>query len=97
MTCSQTAERFAVGLASIVRWSFTLEAKAYHCEKGFKIALETLAEDVHDLPDGYQYERADRFGVTPKAIWQALRKLGVRYKKSDAPFQGGRRRTASLP
>ncbi len=38
---------------------------------------------VRDHPDAYQHERAARFGVTPKAIWQALRKLGVTYKSEE--------------
>jgi hypothetical protein len=35
-----------------------------------------------DYPDAYQYERAARFGVCPKAIWYALGRLGVTYKKA---------------
>ena len=96
LTFSQTAKRFSVGIASLVRWSGKLEPKAYRRERGLKIDLEKLAQDVRKHPDAYQYERAARFGVTPKAIWQALRKLGVTYKKiPDAP-KGGRRRTAHL-
>ena len=97
LTFLETAERFAIGIASVVRWSGKLEPKAYHQERGLKIDLEQLAQDVREDPDAYQYERAARFGVTPKAIWQALRKLGVTYKKSDAASEGGRRRAACLP
>lgn len=97
LTFSETAERFSVGIASLVRWSGRIEIKLYERKKGLKIDLEALAQDVRDHPDAFQYERAARFGVTPKAIWQALRKLGVTYKKSDAASEGGRRRTASLP
>ena len=93
----ETAERFAVGIASLVRWNKEIEPKIYRRERGLKIDLETLAQDVSDTPDAYQYERAVRFGVTPKAIWQALRKLGVTYKKSHAAPESGRRRTAVLP
>ena len=35
-----------------------------------------------DHPDACQYDRAARFDVTPKAIWQALGKPGVTYKKA---------------
>jgi hypothetical protein len=34
-----------------------------------------------DRPDDFQYERAARFGICQKSIWQALRKLGVTHKK----------------
>ncbi len=96
LTFSEAAERFSVGIASLVRWSGKIEPKPYRRKKGLKIDLEELAQDVRDHPDAYQSERAARFGVTPKAIWQALRRLGVTYKKSDATSEGGRRRTACL-
>lgn len=97
LTFGHAARRFSVGIASLVRWSKEIEPKIYRREKGLKIDLEHLRQDVCDYPDAYQYERAARFKVTPKAIWQALRKLGVTYKKiPDAP-QGERRRKAYLP
>ena len=96
LTFSQAADRFSVGIASLVRWSAKLEPKEYRRERGLKIDLEKLAQDVRDYPDAYQYERAARFGVTPKAIWQALRKLGVTYKKNPHAPQGERRQTAIL-
>ena len=68
LTFSQAAERFAVGIASLVRWSAKLEPKEYKRARGLKIDLEMLAQDVRDFPDAYQYERAGRFGVTPKAF-----------------------------
>ena len=68
---SETAERFAVGIASVMRYNKDIESKAYRREKVLKIDLEKLAQDVCDDPDAYQYQRAARFCVTPKAIWQA--------------------------
>ncbi len=97
LSFAQTAERFSVGIASVKRWSKRLDPKPYERRKIRRIDPEKLAQDVRDHPDAYQYERAARFGVTPKAIWQALRKLGVTHKKSDAASEGGRRRTAHLP
>lgn len=97
LTFGHAARRFSVGIASLIRWSKEIEPKIYRREKGLKITLEALRQDVRDYPDAYQYERAARFRVTPKAIWQALRKIGVTYKKTpDAP-EGGRRRSASFP
>ncbi len=97
LTFAETAERFSVGIASVTRWAKTPEPKSTREGRPRKIDLEKLAQDVRDDPDAYQYERAARFGVTPKAIWQALRKLGVTYKKIAGPSEGGRRRTACLP
>ena len=82
LTFGHAARRFSVGIASLVRWSKKIEPKIYRREKGLKIDLENLRQDVRDYPDAYQYERASRFKVTPKAIWQALRKLGVTDRKS---------------
>lgn len=97
LTFAATAARFSIGIASLVRWSKQIEPKAYVRRRGLKIDLDALARDVRDHPDAYQHERAARFGVSRKAIWQALRKLGVTHKKSPAAPEGGRRRTACLP
>ncbi len=97
LTFAQASERFGVGIASLTRWSKQVEPKATRENRPRKIDLDKLAKDVKTYPDAYQYERAVRFGVTPKAIWQALRKLGVTYKKSLSPSQGGRSQTYCLP
>ena len=84
LTFAETADRFAVGIASVVRWGGKPKPKPkpYRRERDLKIDPDALALDVRDHPDAYQYQRAARFAVTPKAIWQALRKLGVTYKKA---------------
>ena len=96
MSFAQAADLFSVGIASIKRWSNRLEPKPYAHKKPRKLDPDKLAQDVRDHPYASQYERAARFGVTPKAIWQALRKLGVTYKSPEAA-EGGRRQTACLP
>ncbi len=96
LTFEETAARFGVGIASIVRWSSRIEPDQSKPRKR-KIDLQELARDVEQYPDDYQYERAKRFGVTPKAIWSALKKLGVTYKKSPQTSKGGRSQTYSLP
>ena len=97
LTFEETSERFCVGIASLKRWSKRISPKPYERKKIRKLDPDKLAQDVLDRPDDYQYERAARFGVCQESIWQALRKLGVTHKKSDAPSQGGRLCTASLP
>jgi len=97
LTFLQASQRFGVGIASLTRWSKQVEPKATRENRPRKIDLEKLARDVETYPDAYQYERAARFGVTPKAIWQALRKLGVTYKKSPSSSEGGRGQTYGLP
>ena len=97
MSFAQVSDRFSVGIASVKRWSKRLEPKPYERRKIRKIDPEHLTQDVRDYPDAYQYEHVARFGVTPKAIWQALKKLNITYKKSTATSEGRRKRQAILP
>ena len=96
LSIAQVAKRFGVGVSSVVRWLKDIHPKPAKTRKR-KIDLEALAQDVRDYPDDFQYERAQRFGVTQKAIWGALKKLRVTYKKNAQTSQSGRRRTACLP
>lgn len=95
LTYEQTSSRFNVGIASLTRWNNNIKPKDYVRVKR-KLDIEKLKEDVKNNPDDFQYERAKRFGVCPKAIWQALRKIGITYKKSPAPSKAGRRKTCGL-
>jgi transposase len=97
LTFEQVAERFSIGIASVVRWSNNAEIKPYVRVKHRKIDPDLLAADIEQYPDAYQFERAERFGVCQKAIWQALRRLEVTYKKNTEASQGERRQTALLP
>ena len=45
-------------------------------------------------PDAYQYERAVRLGVSQRAIGNALKRLGISYKKNTQASESGRNRTA---
>ena|SRR5690349_4368778 len=95
LTVKETAARFQIGVATVSRWLRRIEVQ--QCKQRHrKIDKAALIQDMKDFPEAYQYERAARFGVCPKAIWQALKKLGVTYKKNTAPSQSGRQRTAHL-
>ena len=76
LTLEQTSQRFGVGRASLCHWLRRLEPD--QCKpRNRKIDLVALAEDVREYPDAYLHERAERFGVVPNAIFEALRRLGV--------------------
>ena len=96
LTLEESSQRFGVGRASLTRWLTRLEPDQSKPRQR-KIDLEKLKQDVRDYPDAYQYERAARFGVATNAIWQALQKLNLTYKKSAQTSEGGRRHTAYLP
>jgi transposase len=81
LTIAEVAARFDVGVASVTRWVKNIHRKP----QGFrqrKIDLEGLRQAIRDYPDAYQYERAKRLGVAQNAIFLALKKLGVTYKKT---------------
>ncbi|ATW30787.1 hypothetical protein BJP41_09900 (plasmid) [Candidatus Williamhamiltonella defendens] len=92
----QTAQRFHRSTASITRWLKRIEPAPCSSRRR-KIDKEALIKDVEDYPDAYQRERAARFGVSPKAIWQALKRWGLTYKKNSASSQGRRRGTTAVP
>ena len=97
LTIAQVAARFGVGVASVVRWLKSPSPKETRNRKATKIDMAALERDVREHPDAFQYERAARFGVSQRGVGQALRRLGVTYKKNALPPQSKRRRTAELP
>ena len=90
---AKTAERFCVGLASIVRWAKKPEPQLTRYKPPLKINMEALKQDIEQHPDAYQYERAERLHVSKGGIWHALQRLGVTYKKNFESSQGGHRKT----
>src|ERR1700742_1769258 len=96
LSFSKVAERFGLARQSIYNWSQRLEEKQKRIKPATKIDMATLSEDIRQYPDGYQYERAARLGVSRQGIWHALRRLGVTYKKNPHAPQGGSRKTLCL-
>lgn len=96
LTIAEVADRFGVGVASVVRWLKDVHRKKQGFRKR-KIDMDVLRQDIADYPDAYQHERAARLGVTQNAIFLALKRLRVSYKKNVAAPQGKRRRPAYLP
>ena len=82
-----TAKRFGIGKASLVRWSKQIEAKKTRNKPATKIDMEALRQDVELNPDAYQYERAERFGVSQTGICYALKRLGISRKKKRFHIQ----------
>ena len=93
LSFAKVAKRFDVGLASVVRWSASIVPKKTRNKPTTKINMQALQKDILAYPDAYQYERAQRFGVSKNGIWHALRRLKVTYKKNPYAPQGGSRKT----
>lgn len=74
--------RFGVGKASVMRWLVELEPKKTRSKPATKIDMAHLQEDVTTYPDSFQYERAQRLGVSASGIRLALLRLKISYKKN---------------
>ena len=79
-----TAKRFGVGKASVVRWSKRIEAQPTRNKPATKINREALKQDVEQYPDAYQYERAQRVGVSQRGVGYALKRLRISHKKTPS-------------
>lgn len=82
LTYDETAKRFKIGKASLVRWNKEIEPKKRRNKPAIKIDMERLKADVISYPDSFQYERAARLGVSRSGIYWALKRLGISYKKN---------------
>jgi transposase len=82
LTLEETATRFGIGIASIVRWSNRLEPQLTRNKPATKIDMAALAKDLEMYPHAYQYERAERFKVSQRGIGNALKRLKISHKKN---------------
>jgi transposase len=82
LTYEETAKRFKIGKASLVRWNRELEPKKNRNKPSLKIDIAVLKADVINYPDSFHYERAARLGVSRSGIYWALKRLGISYKKN---------------
>ena len=78
-TIEATAKHFKIGTASIVRWAHKPEPQKRRDKAPTKLPDEVLRKDVEDYPDAYQYERAERLGVSEACVWTALKRLKITY------------------
>jgi len=82
LTYGEAAQRFGIGLATLMRWTKRLEPCATRNKPATKIDADALRRDVAQYPDAYQFERAQRLGVNANGIRKALQRLHFTRKKS---------------
>jgi transposase len=87
LTFSQTSKHFHIPMRTLFRWQRRIEPKTTRNKPATKIDMAALRKDVERYPDRYQYERAKDFGVTQGAIWFALQRLNISYKKNSVASQ----------
>ena len=81
LTYQETATRFGIGIASLVRWSKKLEPQDTRNKPATKIKPDELSNDIKTYPDAYIRERAARLKVSKSGIYDALKRLGISRKK----------------
>lgn len=90
LTFQETSARFRIGVATLFRWARRLEPKETRERTPRKIPDDVLRQQVEDHPDMYHYERARHFGVHPRSIGKALKRLGITRKKNQPASQSRR-------
>ena len=93
LSFAAAAERFGVGVASVVRWVKKPKPQTKRNKPPIKIKMDALKQDILLYPDAYHYERAERLHVSKNGIWHALKRLGVTYKKNSQSSKGRSRKT----
>ena len=96
LSFEEIAKRFGVGKSTVFRWSKQIEAQRTRNKPATKINMEALKQDVVQYPDAYQYERAQRLGVSQRGIGYALKRLGFSRKRTPVRKQGVQRKSVFL-
>lgn len=92
LSFSGISKKFNIGRNTIFSWTKKLHPQKHRDKKAIKIDRDKLVQDVKEYRDAYQYERAERLGVSRSGIQKALKKLRITYKKSFTTPEGKRRR-----
>jgi len=95
-TIKETAAHFQIGTASVSRWVHKQVPNKTRIKKPTKITDRALLKDVKKYPDAFQYERAERLGVSKTGINHALKRLKISYKKNSATSKGRRKGTYKI-
>jgi len=83
LSFQEASDRFGINIRTLFRWQKNIEPKLTRDKEATKLDMEALVEDVEKYPDAYQYERAERFGVSKSCIHYALKRLKISCKKNS--------------
>ena len=81
MSYAEAAEFYTLSPTTIQNWKRRIHSKTTRQTKPYKIPDDVLLNDVKEHPDDYQYERAERLGVSTHAVFNALHAAGISRKK----------------
>ena len=96
LSFSKVSKRFGIAVNTLFLWSKNLTPKRTRNKPATKVDMDALKEDIQTHPDAYQYERAQRLGVSQTCIFFALKRLRVSYKKNSQASQGRPRKAIYL-
>ena len=96
MSFESVSKRFGVGKNTVFVWTKKILPLKNRNRTATRIPIDKLREDVAQYSDAYQYESAERLGVSKSAIQKALKKLNITYKKSFKTSEGKRRREVRI-
>jgi transposase len=91
LSLAAISRKFGVSKNTVFLWTKNITPKSHREKPPTKIR-----EDITRYSDAYQYERAERLGVSQSAIYSALKRLKVTYKKISKASHGKRRREAKI-
>jgi len=92
LSIREVAKRFGISPNTVYKWGKKIEPEKERKQRVTKIDMEKLKEDVENKPDGYQYERGERLGVSQTAVCFGLKRLGVTYKKNTKASKSRRKK-----
>lgn len=92
LSIKKLSEKYDISTRTIQNWIQGKLPQGKRNKPNTKLDIAQLIDDVKNHPDSYQYERAERLGVSASCIWKNLRKLNITYKKSTKTFQSRRRK-----
>ena len=96
-TFKELQEVFKICNRTYYQWVATYEKYGTYCPpkkvqtRQCKINTEVLKKAVEERPDAYLYELAELFNCTPSAVYYALKKLKITYKKRHLPTRKNQR------
>jgi transposase len=91
LSLRKLADKYDISVQAIQNWEKGKLPKGKRNRANTKLDVDSLLADVKEYPDSYQYERAERLGVSEACIWSNLKKLGISYKKNTKASQSRRR------
>ena len=80
LSVRKAAQYFNVSTQTIQLWKKSTVRKPIPGRPA-KITEAQILADIEKYPDDYQYERAERLGVSTHAVFNALHKAGISRKK----------------